>query len=316
MDDVKNLHLDDDQAWLILLMFFLSSQREWEKLRTYAGEQDDPPQELLDFFNRVFNAKLPIQLFSPGTLFYRARRIASNNESNLGVNLDEIANEVYRVIMSDMDFKAIQQMEADGSLYLNAEDYFHLKQISMKEYTPEQLSHFDSLRKKYSVPGVYGFDADGSGVPPEKFRKEGRLNTVSDAYLYLALEKKTAIHEMRPSIGQQYSLASYQSMTELKIVNLTGEYSNLEESTLGFTGISKISEPNVENDTRFYRITQHMAHLLQERGFDGIKYRSAMRSGGYNILLFDEKNVQFLSSEIVSINDVKIDYSQVLPFTN
>lgn len=38
MDDVKNLHLDDDQAWLILLMFFLSSQREWEKLQTYAGE--------------------------------------------------------------------------------------------------------------------------------------------------------------------------------------------------------------------------------------------------------------------------------------
>ena len=316
MDDVKNLDLNDDQAWLILLMFFLRSQREWEKLRKYAGEQDNPSQELLDFFQRVFNAQLPIQLYSPGTLFYRARQIASNNESNLGVNLDEIANEMYRVIMSDKDFEAIQQMDADGSFHLNAEDFFHLKLISMKEYTPEQLSHFDSLRKKYSVPGVYGFDADGSGVPPERFRKEGRLNTVSDAYLYLTLEKETAIHEMRPSIGQQYSLASYQSTNELKIVNLTGDYSNLEESTLGFTGISKISEPNVENDTRFYRITQHMAHLLQERGFDGIKYRSAMRSGGYNTLLFDEKKVKFLSSEIVSINDVKIDFSQVLPFTD
>lgn len=316
MDDVKNLDLNDDQAWLILLMFFLSSQREWEKLRKYAGEQDNPSQELLDFFQRVFNAQLPIQLYSPGTLFYRARQIASNNESNLGVNLDEIANEMYRVIMSDKDFEAIQQMDADGSFHLNAEDFFHLKLISMKEYTPEQLSHFNSLRKKYSVPGVYGFDAGGSGVPPERFRKEGRLNTVSDAYLYLTLEKETAIHEMRPSIGQQYSLASYQSTNELKIVNLTGDYSNLEESTLGFTGISKISEPNVENDTRFYRITQHMAHLLQERGFDGIKYRSAMRSGGYNILLFDEKKVKFLSSEIVSINDVKIDFSQVLPFTD
>ena len=316
MDDVKNLDLNDDQAWLILLMFFLSSQREWEKLRKYAGEQDNPSQELLDFFQRVFNAQLPIQLYSPGTLFYRARQIASNNESNLGVNLDEIANEMYRVMMSDKDFEAIQQMDADGSFHLNAEDFFHLKLISMKEYTPEQLSHFDSLRKKYSVPGVYGFDAGGSGVPPERFRKEGRLNTVSDAYLYLTLEKETAIHEMRPSIGQQYSLASYQSTNELKIVNLTGDYSNLEESTLGFTGISKISEPNVENDTRFYRITQHMAHLLQERGFDGIKYRSAMRSGGYNILLFDEKKVKFLSSEIVSINDVKIDFSQVLPFTD
>lgn len=316
MDDIKNLNLDDDQAWLILLMLFLSSQREWEKLRTYAGEQDDPPQELLDFFHRVFNSKLPIQLFSPRTLFYRARRIASNDESTLGVNLDEITNEIFRVIMSDKDFEAIQQMELDGSLYLNAEDFFLLKQISMKEYAPEQLSHFDSLRKKYSVPGVYGFDADGSGVPPEKFRKEGRLNTVSDAYLYLALEKETAIHEMRPSIGQQYSLASYQATTELKIVNLTGEYSNFEESTLGLTGISKISEPNIENDTRFYRITQHMAHILQERGFDGIKYKSAMQSGGYNILLFDENNVKFLSSEIVSINDVKINYSQVLPFPN
>ena len=316
MDDIKNHNLDDDQAWLILLMFFLSNQREWEKLRTYAGEQDDPSQELLDFFHRVFNGQLPIQLFSPGTIFFRARRIASKDESTLGVNLDEIANEMYRVIMSDKDFEAIQQMSTDGFLYLNIGDYYQIKQISMKEYTPEQLSRFESLRKKYSVPGVYGFDANGSGVPPEKFRREGRLNTVSDAYLYLTLEKETAIHEMRPSIGQIYSLASYQSTTELKIVNLTGEYSNLEESTLGFTGISKVSEPNVENDTRFYRITQHMAHILHERGFDGIKYKSAMRANGYNILLFCDNNVQFLSSEIVSINDVKIDYSQILPFTN
>ena len=302
MDNITNQNLDDEQAWMVLLILFLSRHREWEKLRICAGEQDDPPPELLDFFHRAFNDNLQIQLFSPKTLFYRARRIASNDKSSLGVSLDEIANEMYRVIMSDEDFEAIQQMTADGSLYLNAEDFFQIKQIILKEHTPEQLRRFDYLRKKYSVPGVYGFNADGSGVPPERYRKDGRLNTVSDAYLYLSLEKETAVHEMRPSINQQYSLAIYQSLINLRIVNLTG--------------IDFISEPNIEDDARFYHITQHMSHIIQNHGFDGIKYRSAMRSGGNNILLFDESKVKFLSSEIVSINDVSIDYSQVLPFVN
>lgn len=316
MENTHDLNLDNEQALLMLCLFSLSNQREWEILRTHSAEQDTPSQELTDFFNRIFNAQLPIQLFSPDTLFYRARRIASNDVSHLGVSLTDISNEICSVILSDEDFASIKQMDANAPLYLNIEDFFQVKLMAMKEFTPEQLSRIDGLRKKYSIPGVYGFDAAGSGVPPKEFRKEGRLNTISDAYLYLALEKETAIHEMRPSIGQHYSLASYRSTTELKIVNLTGEYSNFEESTLDFTGINKISEPNIENDDRFYRITQHMAHILQKRGFDGIKYKSAMRTGGYNILLFDENKVQFLSSEIVTINDVKIDYSRMLPFSD
>ena len=56
-----------------------------------------------------------------------------------------------------------------------------------------------------------------------------------------------------------------------------------------------------------------MAHILQEKGYDGIMYKSTLKKEKNNILLFDEVNVGFVSSEIVVINNVNIDYSNILP---
>ena len=315
MENLQNIPHDELEAWMILWMLLLSNQREWEKLRIGALDSERPSQELTDYFNRVLKDPLPTVLIEANTFLYRARSINSGNEGELKVNLSEITNEYIQTVLSHEDYELIKHMENNGGLYLTLEDLFQLKVMPMEEYTSDQLKHIECFRKKYSIPSVYGFDAARSGVPPEKYRKEGRLNSISDAYLYLALEKETAIHEMRPSLGQQYSLASFQSTTDIKIVNLTGEYSSLNETpSVTLLPADKLSEPNIENDNRFYRITQHMAHFLQKRGLDGIKYKSALRKGEYNVLLFDDTKVRFVSSEIVAINDVRIDYSCLLPF--
>lgn len=61
--------------------------------------------------------------------------------------------------------------------------------------------------------------------------------------------------------------------------------------------IDIISEPNPENSEMFYHITKTMTHVVQKQGYDGIVYNSALYKGKYNVLLFDESHMDFISSE-------------------
>ena len=54
--------------------------------------------------------------------------------------------------------------------------------------------------------------------------------------------------------------------------------------------------------------------MIQKHGLDGIKYKSALKKDGYNVLLFDGSGATFVSSEIIAINDISVDYSSFLPF--
>ena len=100
------------------------------------------------------------------------------------------------------------------------------------------------------------------------------------------------------------------------VADLTGKYEDPPENTLLLFISNKISEPNTDNKDDFYNITQFMSHVLQEKGFDGIMYRSSTKIEENNILLFDESNVDFIFSEIVAINNIEVEYSNILPFVN
>lgn len=316
MENSNNYNDNEMEALKILAIIAINYQREWEEMRMYDKDDVKSQKKMEDFFDNVLVNDLPLLSLPSDMLMYRARQIHSKNYSELGVDLRIIWDEMYDVILSEDDKKEFENMSKDDSFHLASEDIYLIKQLGIKEYTAEQLEHISSVQKKYSLPGVYGFDSNGSGVPPIQYRKEGRLNTASDAYLYLALSKETALHEMRPSIGQQYSLATYKTNKVIKIVDLSGE--NVESmeawAALLKLPVNKISEPNVEDDKNFYHITQYMAHMMQKHGFDGIKYKSAMKKDGYNVLLFDDSDVTFVSSDIIIINDISVDYSSFLPF--
>ena len=50
---------------------------------------------------------------------------------------------------------------------------------------------------------------------------------------------------------------------------------------------------------------------IKEQKFDGIAYKSAMNNQGINLLLFNEKNVEFINSKIYKINNVNIQYDKI-----
>lgn len=169
------------------------------------------------------------------------------------------------------------------------------------------------LLKELKDTKFLGFNAENSGLPPKDRRKEGRLNTVDDDFLYLSYDYETTLAEMRPIINQEYSVAECVTIKELKIVNLHKVNAQNEESLLtNFYLISrKVSEPNTEPNPKnesFYKITQMLAHFLKSKGYDGISFGSSILENGVNLVLFDANKVKFVGSKIFRIKSVKVEF--------
>lgn len=306
MADIKSNN--DEFWWLVLLLWCKQELDNWDRLR---NKKELSESDFVNYYSRFFANDIPNFILQKGTPLFRARRIKSDDFSKIGVNRSEVMEEYCEIVFSDAEKKLLEQYNNNEFLNFSPELILFLKcvfgiQIPLTEAQQQELEQF---KAKYSSPKVYGFSEKDSRVPPCGSRKEGRMNTEKDSYLYLAFDKSTAIQEMRPSIGQCYSLAEFRSKRDLKIADLTGKDS-CENSFIFFIS-NKISEPNTEDDVSFYKITQYMAHMIKEHHFDGIMYKSALNQDKNNILLFDEYNADFIASEVITINGVSVDYSTV-----
>lgn len=317
-DYFLNCNDKDFIYWIIIFAFWENLQKEWDKLRDLDIINPDKANEEYEiYFNELFRLGIPVYTIKIGQALFRARHIKSNDTNKLAVNIHDITDAYCKIILSEDEILQTEELNKEGGLYFTLQHLFMLKAKGMENFTEEQQKRMNELIEENSIKKVYGFPEKDSRVPPIAFRKPGRLNVEKDAYLYLAFDKDTAIHEMRPSIGQKYSIAEFRTNKELKFADLTGKQFEPVKGNLSLSFIAnKISEPNADNKDEFYHITQFMAHLLQKQGYDGIMYKSSLKKEENNILLFDESSVDFISSEIIIINNVSVDYSYILPFVS
>ena len=301
--------------WIILFTILENEKGNWDRLRSKETELPNlVQQEYSEYFNKLFANGIPNYTLKSNTTLFRARHIKSGDIPKPGVNISDVMDSYYRIILTNEEINKIENINNIGESTYNLQLFSMLKAMGVDRLSEEQQKKINELFKENSIKKIYGFPENESRVPPPLFRKAGRFNTASDAYLYVAFDKDMAIHEMRPSIGQKYSIVEFRSNKETKIADLTGSNMPLEKDNILFLSlVDKISEPNTDDTEIFYHITQHMAHILQEKGYDGIMYKSTLKKEKNNILLFDEVNVGFVSSEIVVINNVNIDYSNILP---
>ena len=122
------------------------------------------------------------------------------------------------------------------------------------------------------------------------------------------MEERTAVQEMKPILGQVYSIAVGQCVKTLKLVDLVNKKKFRDNPALIYLLSSKISEPNIETDESFYHLTQHLTRKLRVKGFDGILYNSSVRGNGRNVLIFEETNVDFKSSYCKLIENISVKY--------
>jgi hypothetical protein len=191
-------------------------------------------------------------------------------------------------------------MKKDNSNDDNINDFYNMQfmalMMAVEKSTPQGKKIVDAYnrwkRKKFK-----GYDSSGSGAPPADMVGPGRLNPEKIKYLYLAEDPKTAIYEVRPTIGQHVSVATFRTTDDIKIYDLATEIKpqdgeKTENDYNLFSVIqSRFSEPNAGDAFR-YLPTQFLGKIIKKMGFDGIRFRSSLKNGGINVVLFDEKNAK------------------------
>lgn len=159
------------------------------------------------------------------------------------------------------------------------------------------------------------------GSPPPDKASAGRANRKGRTVLYCAYEEKTAIAEMRPAKGLLVSVCSLEVIKEIRIIDLTKEldWPNpfLDESLAYSVELLELlhqlgedmGHPLEKNDdTSLYIPCQRLAEYLEQAGYAGICYPSSLNDGGRNLVLFDPSVAKILSSKLVKIIGVSIEY--------
>jgi len=188
----------------------------------------------------------------------------------------------------------------------------------------------------------WGFQEDDSDAPPNDKCIPGRANPLGIRYLYTSDDITTAISETQPTIGQIISVAKIQTKIEMKIFDFdfynTFSYSEimkinineLEEIIgMSFTEFAiffriveqQFTKPSL-NDIEYYHATQYITEIIKKMGFEGIRFKSSLNTGGNNIVIFDTskdklgvypKNYEILGTSLHKIKDIKVTSNIILP---
>jgi hypothetical protein len=154
--------------------------------------------------------------------------------------------------------------------------------------------------------GIAALPPEELGAPPsDKITRGGRANPPGIAYLYTAEDKATAVGEVKPHLGAFVSRAAFVPEKKLRIADLTRV--EQVQSPFGHDDIAKeimrcdllrclneeLSEPiHPERDAIDYVPCQYVVEVIRDSGFDGVRYRSAMRKGGFNMVFFRPEDLK------------------------
>lgn len=166
---------------------------------------------------------------------------------------------------------------------------------------------------------------ESMGAPPRELASAGRANPRGIPFLYLAKDPETVIAEVRPWKGQCITIAEFELVEDVRIIDLSeaprlespfGFSENLYMLKDGYRVLEKLSRQlskpidpkTVEIE---YLPTQYITEIIRDQGYDGMVYKSAMRSGGHNLVLFSPDKAKAMNIEYVEIIDINYQTSKV-----
>ena len=167
----------------------------------------------------------------------------------------------------------------------------------------------------------WGFDEKNCDAPPKECATAGRANSAGISFLYAASDDKTAIMEMRPQIGQYFNVCKIEICSNILLFDFTYTTNELKEDEYTKSGdlyaISKeFSYPNYGNP-QDYIPTQYLCEYLRQKGFDGIRYKSAVSLERINLIIFDtdiaDKAYKIIESRVFKVENIDIDFKQIVP---
>jgi len=176
-------------------------------------------------------------------------------------------------------------------------------------------------------------EEDGAKVPwsgsdeigANRAGKASRTNREGKVVLYCADQENTAVAEVRPVRGLVVSVAQFQVKQEVRILDLLHEphvinpfemegevipyWISFDDflERLAWSLAKPLERDDVPGD---YLPSQLIAEYIEERGFDGIRYPSAMRAKTANLVFFNPAICEFISSEVVKVTEVDIHFTR------
>lgn len=166
---------------------------------------------------------------------------------------------------------------------------------------------------------------------------EGRMNSKGIPCLYLATDEKTAVSEVRPWVGSYVTVAQFETLRELRIIDCSlGEIKPMILTAADLDKLYKLKQQTSEEtiktiwrwiDLAFHEPVEHndndkiadyvptqiIAELFKTSGFDGIKYKSLF-GNGKNLALFDINSAkQIDDGKVFQVTKVNVDFNQKWP---
>lgn len=301
MNDEQDIKLSDEDAnQFIAIYSLILTVRD-----NYNNVWNDFEKQIIEY-NRFFPKSVVIDkihdykekattIFPCESIFYRARIFTENP------NVKFI--EKYKSVLSEngLNFNDLD-IENSGEIFDTA--------ISMLQFVDESKATDDiklqiEALRRYKKSNFKGYNATES-LPPKENNLAGRGNPDHIRYLYLSEDNTTPIYEVKPTIGQHISIAKLKSLRELKLYDFTIASDDPLELNLFNIISEKFSMPNYGETTK-YLPTQYLAELIKSMNFDGIRFKSSLNNGGYNVMLFNVDDCKVLSSELVTVKNINIE---------
>jgi len=165
---------------------------------------------------------------------------------------------------------------------------------------------------------------ENMGKPPFDHTTPGRANPVGIPYLYVSDSKETTLYETRVALHEGLTIGHFTAQETLNVVSLKNiaEYGPFEIMDRGFELEEfilvrpylqrlehELSRPVRKQDVHLdYLPTQYLCEFIKSLGFDGVEYKSAMNSKGYNLAVFNDKKLKCVGSVFHRVTNLIYDW--------
>lgn len=152
------------------------------------------------------------------------------------------------------------------------------------------------------------------GAPPPALASAGRINKQGEPVLYLCLDRKTPVYEVRPSIGDVVSVQHFRTQRKLRVCDFSSRFDDCEPFVLSSSAYEKYQQVSTRNqirheigrelaravrrgdEARDYLATQFVATFARQAKFDGLMFSSTQNPGGVNLVLFDPDDARAIGN--------------------
>lgn len=159
--------------------------------------------------------------------------------------------------------------------------------------------------------------------PLEDRAHEGRINPKGIPCLYVSTSREVAMSEVRPWIGSVLSLARFRTSRDVTVVDCSIFHGTTQDNPAPaspdpmeqavWASIDRaFSRPVTRSDnTAEYAATQLLAEVFKRQGFDGVLYKSALATDGYNVALFDLKCAEQFESSLFQVEHARFTFKEI-----